>query len=487
MKKFMKRILSSVLVLTLVMAVSVSAMAATPAVSVVVDGNPISFTDAAPAIQDGHTMLPLTAVLTAMGGTTSWDAATSTVTATLDGATLKMAVGSTNATLTKNGATSKLTMSVAPYVDSTSYRTYVPVRFATEAFGCNVGWDQASKTVIIVDTQKLAAQILSKYQYTTLQKYLAYSEAQKQSNLQTSGTYSMSAVALGSTMLSVNGTIDAVSAGQSAVQETATLNMDMLNLLKLMGTDPTEAGLSADGKLSTTMQVRGDLTKGIIYANYDKAMAAKMGLSSDSWISIDMNSLLSESGSGTTWSELLSQRIDGAQLLTAAASAISIDGKVTTAYQDMSTQLNALAAAVSDTGFTKTSTGYEAKLPLTAFGATSGTLTFDLTANASGAITGYSLACDATVPTDFITKEMDAATLSTLSAFGGVPKTMDLKMTSATDSSGTTMNLTVNVGSVASFTMALNATYKTATTTPVTTPPAGATVVPFTSLISSGT
>ncbi len=44
-------------------------------------------------------------------------------------------------------------MDVAPY--SKGGRTYVPVRFAAEAFSCAVGWDGDEHTVMIVDVETL--------------------------------------------------------------------------------------------------------------------------------------------------------------------------------------------------------------------------------------------------------------------------------------------------------------------------------------------
>mgnify|MGYP001750501838 CR=1 FL=1 len=133
-------------------------------IAVQLNGEALTFTDAVPVAQDGRTFLPFRAVFEAMGAEVSNEG--NTITAVRDGKTLTMTIGSTEATLTEGGASSAITMDVAPYVDSTTWRTYVPVRFAAQAFGCAVGWDQDNQTAVIVDTEKLLDAALAEHQFT---------------------------------------------------------------------------------------------------------------------------------------------------------------------------------------------------------------------------------------------------------------------------------------------------------------------------------
>ena len=127
--------------------------AAESAIAVQLDGKDLTFTDAVPQVKDERTFLPFRAVFEAMGAEVSYDAATNQVSATRDGTTVTMTLDSTEATVTTGDVTTTLAMDVAPY--AAENRTYVPVRFAAQAFGCAVGWDQDDSTVILVDTQKL--------------------------------------------------------------------------------------------------------------------------------------------------------------------------------------------------------------------------------------------------------------------------------------------------------------------------------------------
>ena len=138
------------------------------------DGQTLTFSDAAPEARDGRTFLPVRAVFEAMGAQVSYDAASGAVTAVRDGTTVTMTLGSTEASVTMDGITTPVVMDVAPYAHDN--RTYVPVRFAAQAFGCIVGWDADDRTVILIDTEKLVEDTIAKYDYTLLEKYLAYGQ-----------------------------------------------------------------------------------------------------------------------------------------------------------------------------------------------------------------------------------------------------------------------------------------------------------------------
>ena len=64
-----------------------------------------------------------------------------------------MVLGQNTAAIVEDGQTRTVEMDVTPYVKNG--RTYVPVRFVAESFGCSVGWDSNTSTVIIVDVDTL--------------------------------------------------------------------------------------------------------------------------------------------------------------------------------------------------------------------------------------------------------------------------------------------------------------------------------------------
>ena len=114
-----------------------------PAVSVVIDGMPVQFTDQAPVIIEGRTLLPLRMVFELLGATIDWNGDTQTVTATKDGVTVTITIGSNQLFVNDEAKTLDVPAQIL------NSRTMVPVRAASEAFGCGVGWDATTSTVTI--------------------------------------------------------------------------------------------------------------------------------------------------------------------------------------------------------------------------------------------------------------------------------------------------------------------------------------------------
>jgi len=99
--------------------------------------------ETAPLVVNGRTLIPIRAVMEAMGGTVSYDAKEQKITLKKGADTLEMWIGKTNIRL--NGSVK--TMDTAPVV--LNGRTMVPVRFVAENFGYSVAWKAAEQTVVI--------------------------------------------------------------------------------------------------------------------------------------------------------------------------------------------------------------------------------------------------------------------------------------------------------------------------------------------------
>lgn len=98
----------------------------------------------APVIKDGRTFLPIRAVIDEMGGNIEWDGNQRKVTTLFDGRTVELWIGSQKARV--NG-TDKIT-DAAPYISATG-RTMLPLRIVGESLGCDVTWNDATKSVTI--------------------------------------------------------------------------------------------------------------------------------------------------------------------------------------------------------------------------------------------------------------------------------------------------------------------------------------------------
>lgn len=112
-------------------------------ITVSLDGKAITFPDQDPLEQSGRVMVPVNAILEALGAEVTWDKTAKTVTAVLNDQTLVLQIGSSTATV--NGETFEID---APAIIKNS-RTLVPVRFISEGLGLTVDWDQTAAQVTL--------------------------------------------------------------------------------------------------------------------------------------------------------------------------------------------------------------------------------------------------------------------------------------------------------------------------------------------------
>jgi len=106
------------------------------------------YLDSPPVIKNSRTLVPIRAIVEALGGTISWDPTERKVTVTLGSTTIELWIGKNTARV--NG--------VSKLIDSTNSnvvpeiingRTMLPLRFVTENLGCTVQWDGSTQTITI--------------------------------------------------------------------------------------------------------------------------------------------------------------------------------------------------------------------------------------------------------------------------------------------------------------------------------------------------
>lgn len=115
-----------------------------------------------PIIRNGYTLVPFRELLSKLGATITWDPVKRKVGASKDGVTIELTVDSD--TFYLNGKAQKLE---AP-ARITGGRTYIPARFVLETFGARVGWDAASRLVVVAtdgDTSVLTAEQLKQLRF----------------------------------------------------------------------------------------------------------------------------------------------------------------------------------------------------------------------------------------------------------------------------------------------------------------------------------
>ena len=140
--KRIAKILTVVLVVTCLLSLPISAVELP--IRVVVNGTKINFPDAEPFIdENSRTQVPIRFVGEALGANVSWDGNTKKVTITLNGKKVVLQIGNKNYEV--NGQQKQMD-TVALLKES---RTFVPVRFVSEALGATVKWNANIRTVYI--------------------------------------------------------------------------------------------------------------------------------------------------------------------------------------------------------------------------------------------------------------------------------------------------------------------------------------------------
>lgn len=113
-------------------------------ITVILDGNIVVFDVAQPALVNGRTMVPMRKIFEALDATVTWDNNTQTAKAQKGDMTVEIAIGSN--IMYSNGAAVKID---SPALLMRS-RTYVPVRFISNALGVKVDWDGTKKIVYLI-------------------------------------------------------------------------------------------------------------------------------------------------------------------------------------------------------------------------------------------------------------------------------------------------------------------------------------------------
>lgn len=125
---------------------------------IIIDGNPATIAEGMGSVveKDNRTFVPVRFLLEYFAFNVSWDDETQTVLGVnKDGDSFLTQIG--NKTLfyfADNGQKKDIIeMDVAPFLNLSESRTYIPLRFIAETIGYDVGWDGETETVTI--TKKL--------------------------------------------------------------------------------------------------------------------------------------------------------------------------------------------------------------------------------------------------------------------------------------------------------------------------------------------
>lgn len=465
MTKSAKKISILMLVLMLVLTFSVSAFA--DDIAIQLDGENIQLGDVTPITREYRNYVPFRTVFEAMGADVDWNQETSTVTAQRDGVTVEFVVGDTNVKVTENGQTETIATDAASFLQN-DY-TYVPVRFAAQSLGANVGWDEENQTVIIIDTPKLAAQYDG--QFTIMDKYLAYSGqfAQKSYTLDGDLSANIDVTAEEETIpFSMTGDFSGLTSGNDA-EMSMTFNLNIDEMVAMLEKENPELANDAELKASIEqlknieVNAIANLSEGKVYLQMPLLNETILGSTEpeDVWFVMDYNELMEQMGMGTVWESLLSMSnadMNSTDFITLLVGFMPLDS--VTDYSEVQQMLDLVEAFAGDGAFTETNNGYTSTFQKTIDGTE---LSFNLVldTNSNDEITAY----------DFTMSMKDSG--STMEIQSGMDN--NLKST-------VKMNLDMNDGTATPtfsivMDMSMNMQYTETTEKPATAPDQDATII----------
>jgi len=141
--RFAQYLLGAALLTTAVSPVTV--LADSKDIQVKVDNVSVQFPDAKPYIDPStsRTMIPIRFVSEKLGASVEWDGANRTVTMTKEGKQISLKIGEKKATVSGK----QITFDAAATLQNN--RTFVPLRFVSEAYGAKVDWLATERLVLI--------------------------------------------------------------------------------------------------------------------------------------------------------------------------------------------------------------------------------------------------------------------------------------------------------------------------------------------------
>lgn len=112
-------------------------------ITVTVDGNVVAFGAQQPVEQFGTVLVPLRGVFEKLGANVAYDSASKSILAVRGNTTVSLKLGSREAQVNNE------TRTLSVPAQAVNGSTLVPLRFVSESLGAYVGWQAASRTVVV--------------------------------------------------------------------------------------------------------------------------------------------------------------------------------------------------------------------------------------------------------------------------------------------------------------------------------------------------
>jgi hypothetical protein len=363
MLKMAKRFTAVAMTLVLSMGISFTAMAAQSSPQVQLNGENLTFTTAKPVIRQGSLYLPARSFSDGIGAEITYDADTKITSITKDSTAVHFSVGSPDISITKDGTTQVAKATAASL--NINNQVYVPIRFAEQAFGYSVNWDEDAQTAIIVDKNSLLNQLSG--QFTLMDQYMAYSQSIAKDTYAIKGSFHFSATSADSEngAIKMEGNITGISNADVANMNMA-LKMDTEILKKLMD-DETKDDATAVALLDSLKDIKMDIifntTTGKYYVSssiFANPMLKAMGMDENTWYYFDLNELFKQSGQEFSLDALMAAAKSGSFETYIKAYLDTMPMDSVNSYQTAQKFIDILNKFFSDSAFKKENNNYVA-------------------------------------------------------------------------------------------------------------------------------
>ncbi|MCJ7854702.1 stalk domain-containing protein [Lachnospiraceae bacterium NSJ-143] len=358
-----------------------------------VNGQYIDFEGNAPVVKDGYVFAPYESVFGALGAQSSYSASNKTVTAVSGSKEVTFAVDSKEISVTENGALSKMDMAAPAYTEDNE--VYVPVRYAAQALGARIGWDEKNNAVLISDTDLFISQHGQTFE--TADRVMAYMNEIAAKKQKVSGSIDFTgSVSDGDETISLSGNVSIngnMNINDADINCVVTLNEKELKAIidkltdGLESEDRAEVEKTAEALKSSTFNFILDGKNLVMYVN-SSLFTTFMGLENNAWVKLDLNELMKYYGidnmkelikesQGASFSEQIAMCIDSIGLNDLYQSQIMFETYGST--MDM----------LSDSAFSKTDGGYVSTVTTDLGSGAYFSMSFKAATNALDEITGY--------------------------------------------------------------------------------------------------
>jgi len=449
--KNMRKILAIALALCLLPVMAMAAEEpADSGIAIQLNGETLAFpSGVAPYFspEANRTFVPFRDLFEAMGAKVSYDENTRVVTAVRGETVVTLEQNGTAMQVTENGETRTIESDVP--VMNLDGRVLVPIRFASEALGANVGWDQANQTVLVLDIPALIADKLGNYTLITKMNDINSAFVGKTYEMTMDMAMNMKGDIDGIKLdVPVTAKVVAVSDGLHADGQ-MDMTIDMTSLMTAM-MEEAMPGVTGEMKMDINAEILISLDD-LSYGIYCEYINQTMGLEAGTWLVFDMASMMEEMGE---MSDMMAQ-LQGEMDIADVVSIILGESTLTSIYDydEVASVIDMINKLIDDSNFVQKGNVYTNVVNLFDFDGAScvATLVIELDAD------GNAISSDVTIT---VTEETTG---------------MELKVDVASKQNGMTMNIAIDVEGI---TVTLDATSAYALTdkTPRTAIPQGAPV-----------